>query len=68
MEGPGLHHLNPLINLRLSEGRQQTSQRDAQEVREAARELPPIANTQTEPESSQVFRIPTGFQELLDRE
>ena len=39
-----------------------------QDVHEEAYDHPPVANTQTEPESSQAFRIPTGFQELLDRE
>ena len=39
-----------------------------QEVHEEAHDLPPIANTQAEPGSNQVFRIPTGFQEILDKE
>jgi len=39
-----------------------------QEVHEEAHELPPVASTQAEPESNQVFRIPTGFQEILERE
>lgn len=71
MEGPGLHHLNALIYLRVSESRQRTldaSPCDATEVHEEAHELPPVASTQAEPESNQVFRIPTGFQEILERE
>ena len=38
------------------------------DMHEEAHELPPIANTQAEPEPNQVFRKPTGFQEILDRE